>query len=551
MTPPGIELDPVDYAIISQALVAAAREMGTKLVRSAYSTVLREARDGSAALLDRDGNTVAQAELIPMQLGTIGHIFQPCATLYPPDTLQPGDFLAINDPYSGGQHLQDVFLFHPIFVDGAVIGFSASVAHHLDLGGGSPGLNPLATDVYGEGLIIPPMKWNMERDWHGGNFERLLRANVRVPHQTMGDFDAQMAANATGAQRLRELASRYGTAKLLAVMAALLDYSEKRMRAAIRAVPDGVYFGEDAVDDDGTNDVPLPVRATVTVAGDTIAVDFTGTAPQVGCNLNAPLASTMSATLSAVKAALTDPDVPFNAGAFRPVSITAPQGSLLNPRHPAPVRARMEACYRAWNAVMKALSHAVPDRVAATGFDTTTVGVLSQFGPAGWSVYLEIYGGGLGATAAADGCDGVDGPLSNCSNTPVETLDQDFGFFRVLEYALVTDSGGTGATRGGLGFLRRFLITGDDVELSIYSDRFRRAPEGLFGGGPGTVGHCRIIRAGATIDLPSKGKFPLRRDDIVDLAVGGGGGYGDPTLRSAERLASDIRDEYVSAPVTG
>ena len=157
-------LDPVDYAIISQALIAAAREMGTKLVRSAYSTVLREARDGSAALLDRDGNTIAQAELIPMQLGTIGHIFQPCAALYPPDTLVPGDFLAINDPYSGGQHLQDVFLFHPVFVDSAVIGFSASVAHHLDLGGGSPGLNPLATDVYGEGLIIPPMKWNMERD---------------------------------------------------------------------------------------------------------------------------------------------------------------------------------------------------------------------------------------------------------------------------------------------------------------------------------------------------------------------------------------------------
>lgn len=544
MTP--AELDPVDYAIISQALIAAAREMGTKLVRSAYSTVLREARDGSAALLDRDGNTVAQAELIPMQLGTIGHIFQPCAALYPPDTLQPGDFLAINDPYSGGQHLQDVFIFHPIFVTGNVIGFSASVAHHLDLGGGSPGLNPLATDVYGEGLIIPPMKWNMARDWHGGNFERLLRANVRVPQQTMGDFDAQMAANAIGAQRMQELAARYGTAKLQAVMAALLDYSEKRMRAAIRAVPDGVYVGEDAVDDDGTNAIPLPVRATVTVAGDTIAVDYTGTSPQVRCNLNAPLASAMSATLSALKAALTDPDVPFNAGAFRPVSITVPLGSLLNPRHPAPVRARMEACYRAWDAVMKALSQAVPGRVAATGFDTTTVGVLSQLGPAGWSVYLEIYGGGLGATLEADGCDGVDGPLSNCSNTPVETLDQDFGFFRVLEYALLPNSAGAGATRGGLGFRRRFLITGDGVELSLYSDRFRRAPEGFFGGGPGTTGHCRILRAGASIDMPSKGKVPLQRDDVVELAMGGGAGYGDPARRPADRVAADRVDGYLT-----
>jgi len=426
-----------------------------------------------------------------MQLGTIGHIFQPCAALDPADPLEPGGFLAINDPYSGGQHLQDVFIFHPVFVEAAVIGFSASVAHHLDLGSGSPGLNPLATDVCGEGLIIPPMKWNMARDWHGGNFERLLRANVRVPHQTMGDFDAQMAANAIGAQRMQELAARYGTAKLRAVMAALLDYSEKRMCAAIRAVPDGVYVGKDAVDDDGTNAIPLPVRATVTVAGATIAVYFTGTSPQVGCNLNAPLASAVSATLSAIKAALTDPDVPFNAGAFRPVSITVASGSLLNPCHPAPVRARMEACYRAWDAVMKALSQAVPGRVAATGFDTTTVGVLSQLGPAGWSVYLEIYG-------------------------------------------------------GGLGFRCRFLITGDGIQLSLYSDRFRRAPEGLFGGGPGITGHCRILRVGATIDMLSKGKVPLLRDDVAELAMGGGAGYGDAARRPADRVAADRQDGYLT-----
>lgn len=538
-------LDPVDYAIISQALIAAAREMGVKLVRSAYSTVLREARDGSAALLDAQGNTVAQAELIPMQLGTIGHIFQPCAALYPVETLVEGDFFAINDPYSGGQHLQDVFLFHPIFVDGTVIGFSASVAHHLDLGGGSPGLNPLATDVYSEGLIIPPMKWNMARDWHGGNFERLLRANVRVPHQTMGDFDAQMAANAIGAARMKELAARYGTGKLMAVMATLQDYSETRMRAAIRDVPDGVYHGWDAVDDDGTNDQPLPVHATVTVQGDSIAVDFAGTAPQVGSNLNAPLASTMSAALSAVKAALTSPDIPFNAGAGRPVTISVPKGSLLNPHHPAPVRARMEACYRAWNAVMKALAQAVPGKVVAPGFDTTTVGVLSHLGPQGWSVYLEIYGGGSGATAEADGCDAVDGPLSNCSNTPVEALDQDFPFFRVLEYSLSTDSCGAGATRGGSGFLRRFAILEQGVELSLYSDRFRRAPEGLFGGEAGSIGYCEIERDGNFIRVRSKDKVALQRGDVVTLAVGGGG-YGAPVTRALQRIQEDEAEGYIS-----
>ena len=540
-------LDPVDYAIISQALIAAAREMGAKLVRSAYSTVLREAKDGSAALLDAKGDTVAQAELIPMQLGTIGHIFRPCAALYPIDTLQEGDFFAINDPYSGGQHLQDVFLFHPIFVAGSVIGFAASVAHHLDLGGGSPGLNPLAADVYAEGLIIPPMKWNMRRDWHGGNFERLLRANVRVPHQTMGDFDAQMAANAIGAERLRELAARYGTEKITAVMAALQDYSEARMRAAIAQVPDGVYHGDDAVDDDGLSDTALPVHVTVTVAGDTIALDFAGTAPQVATNLNTPFASTVSAALSAVKAALTSPDIPFNAGATRPVSIAAPLGSLLNPRHPAPVRARMEACFRAWNATMKALSHAVPDRVVAPGFDTTTVGVLSHLEPAGWSVYLEIYGGGLGATAQADGCDAVDGPLSNCSNTPVEALDQDFSFFRVLEYSLRPDSAGDGTTRGGLGFLRRFQILTDNVSISLYSDRFRRTPEGLFGGSPGSNGFCEIRRGNEIIQLKSKDKTNLRKGDIVTLAVGGGGGYGLPEHRAATARETDRMEGYVTA----
>jgi N-methylhydantoinase B len=539
-------LDPVDYAIISQALVAAAREMGVKLVRSAYSTVLREARDGSAALLDAQGNTVAQAELIPMQLGTIGHIFQPCAALYPVDTLAEDDFFAINDPYSGGQHLQDVFLFHPIFVAGAVIGFAASVAHHLDLGGGSPGLNPLAADVYAEGLIIPPMKWNMKRDWHGGNFERLLRANVRVPHQTMGDFDAQMAANAIGAARIRELAARYSAGKLTAVMHALQDYSETRMRAAIRQVPDGTYFGEDAVDDDGISEAKLPVRVRVTVEGDTIDVDFAGTAPQVGSNLNAPFASTVSAALSAVKAAFTSPDIPFNAGAARPVHISAPLGSLLNPRHPAPVRARMEACFRAWNATMKALSQAVPHQVVAPGFDTTTVGVLSHLERDGWSVYLEIYGGGLGATADSDGCDAVDGPLSNCSNTPFEALDQDFSFFRVLEYSLRQDSCGAGATRGGLGFLRRFEILADDVQIALYSDRFRHPPEGLFGGEPGTTGYSEIRRGGEVIQLKSKDKAPLRKGDIVTIAVGGGGGYGDPSDRAPDRINADLAEGTIS-----
>ena len=543
-------LDPIDYAIISQSLIAVAREMGVKLVRSAYSTVLREARDGSAALLDASGNTVAQAELIPLQLGTIGHVFKSCQALYPNDTLTEGDFFIINDPYSGGQHLQDAFLFQPVFFENKVIGFAASVAHHIDFSGGEAGLNMAAPDVYAEGLIIPPLKLNMARDWNGGAFQRLVRANVRVPHQTMGDLDAQIAANAIGARRVVELAARYGAEKVTAVMAALLDYAEARMRAAIRAVPDGVYQGEDAVDDDGLTDVPLPVKATVTVTGDTIDIDFAGTASQIRRNLNAPFASTVSSALSVVKAVLTGPDVPFNAGAFRPVTVTAPKGSMLNPTHPAPVRARLIVCSRAWNATMKALAQAVPDKVIACGFDTTTVGVLSHLDKdSGWSVYQEIFGGGYGAAVDQDGCDAVDNPLANCANMPVEALDQDFPFFRVLEYSLRPDSCGRGRCRGGLGFVRQYEILTDGVRLSFFSDRFRRSADGLFGGEPGATGYLQVARGGEIFDLKSKATFDLLKGDIITLALGGGGGYGPAADRAPRQIDDDAENGLISGGV--
>ncbi len=540
-------LDPVDYAILSQSLIAAAREMGVKLIRSAYSTILREARDGSAALLDAKGDTVAQAELIPMQLGSIGYIFKPCAEMFPPETLEEGDFLVINDPYSGGQHLQDVFFFHPIFVDGTVIGFAASVAHHLDLGGGSPGLNPYALDVYAEGLIIPPMKINTQRDWNGGGFQRLLRANVRVPQQTMGDFDAQVAANAVGVLRVQELVRRYGRAKVVATMAALQDYSETRMRAAIRTVPDGIYHGEAMIDDDGLGSGPLPIRAAVTDSGDSVSVDFAGTAPQVGINLNAPFASVISAAVSSLKSVLTSPDIPFNQGSLRPITVTAPKGSILNPNRPAPVRARMISVSRAWEAVMQAMSLAVPEKVIAFGFDTTTSFCLSHLGETGWSVYLEIFGGGYGAGVANDGCDAVDNPLSNCSNTPIEASDQDFPFFRVLRYSLLADTAGRGAHRGGVGFERQYEVLRDGVRLAIYSDRFRLPAPGVFGGGPGATGGCEVRRGETRIEIRSKDALELRAGDIVVLTMGGGGGYGDPAARTAAAIARDVEDGLVSA----
>jgi N-methylhydantoinase B len=539
-------LDPVDYAVISQALTAAGREMGVKLIRSSYSNIVREAQDGSAALFDRHGNVVAQAELIPMQLGPMSDIFRACAAVVPPDRLGPGDFYINNDPYRGGQHLQDVFIYSPVFFEGELVGFAGSVSHHLDLGGGNPGLTPNAADVHAEGIIFPPSVYNVERDWNGGNLERLIAANIRAPDQTIGDFYAQFAANAVGAERVTGLCRRYGVPKVTQAMADLIDYSERRFRAAVAQIPDGDYTGEDAIDDDGLSDTPLTVRATVSIRGDTVSVDYSGTCPQVSRNLNCPFASTISATLAAVKSALTSPDIPFNEGVKRPVRVTAPAGCLVNPDYPAPVRARMLSAYRCFDAVMKALAQAAPDRVIASGNDTTHSLALSHLSNGRFRVYLEIYGGGFGASPRVDGCDGVDSALSNCTNTPVEATDMDFAHFRVTGYGLVPDSGGAGRRRGGLGLFRSFEALADGVNFACYSDRMKIAPWGLFGGRDGARTSLEIRRGDEVIPLPTKTQIALRKGDVLTLRTAGGGGYGPPEERPGAMIAEDIRQGYVT-----
>ena len=324
-------LNPADYAVISQALIAATHEMGAKLVRSAYSTIVREASDASAALLDPNGQAVAQAELMIQQLGSLSATFGPCAEHHPVDTLVEGDFYINNDPYHGGQHLPDVFIFSPVFFEGELVAFGATVAHHIDIGGGAPGLNVNAREIYQEGLIIPPSRYNLDDDWNGGRLERLIATNVRVPDQTIGDMNAQFAGNAIGAARVRQLCRKYGPEAVKETMASLIDYSERRMRAAIAAAPDGVYHGEDVIDNDWVGGGPVHIRVAVTIDGDEIAIDFDGTSDQVGSNMNAPFASTVAAAFGCVKAVLTSADIPYNAGSTRPATVTAPYGSLLNP----------------------------------------------------------------------------------------------------------------------------------------------------------------------------------------------------------------------------
>jgi N-methylhydantoinase B len=539
-------LDPVDYAVISQALLAVAREMGTKLVRSAYSNIVREARDASAAILDREGNVVAQAEMVPMQLGSMNTTLRACLEIYPAATLTEDDFLVNNHPFRGGQHLQDVFIFTPVFVDGALVAFSGSTAHHLDLGGGSAGLNNSATDVYQEGLLIPPLKFSLSRDWHGGTFERLLEANIRVPDQTLGDFNAQFAANAIGVERMRQLCRKYGVGSVQASMRELIDYSERQLRAAIREVPDGVYYGEDAVDDDGTNDKPLWIRAKVTVAGDSMEIDFEGTCPQVSLNINSPLASTASAVMSCIKGVLIGADVPFNEGSFRPIRLKVPYGSLLNPKPPAPVRARMEPCYRAYDAVMKALAQVIPERVIASGFDATIICCLARFNEGRFRVCLEAYGGGFGAAQVADGADGIAAPLSNTTNSPIEALEMEFDYFRIAGYSLHPESFGHGKHRGGLGIRRVYEITKDDVDFSLYGDRFRIAPLGLAGGLAGSLTTAEVFRGASKLEVNLKQGARLRKGDLIVISTSGGAGFGPPHERQTELVERDIEQGFLS-----
>ena len=540
-------LQSVESAVIAQAILAAAKEMGVKLVRSAYSTIIREAQDCSAALMDRHGNVVAQAELIPIQMGGMTPAFRACAALFPVDTLVEGDIYVNNDPFNGAQHLPDVYIFLPIFHDGVVVGFSSTIVHHLDLGGGSPGLNATASDLHGEGLVLPPTKWNLARDWNGGPLERLLTSNVRVPIQTMGDFNAQMAANEVGAGRIRQLCDKYGQEAVTSAMDSLLDYSERRVSAAIASVPEGVYEGEDWLDDDGISDERLTVKAQVVVKDGKIAVSFDGTSPQVSRNLNAPLTSTLSATMCCIKSVLTDADIPFNSGAERPISVSVPKGTILNPDYPAPVRARMIACYRVFNAVMKALAKAVPERVIAPGFDSTTVVCISRLRNKAYQVYIEVFGGGFGGSPVNDGCNAVDSPLSNCSNTPIEALDMEYDFFRLEEYALASDTAGHGRFRGGVGFVKSYRVLDDGVTLSLYGDRFKFGAEGLFGGTAGSRGACEILRNGEVISLRSKDACDLKRGDLVTFKLGGGAGYGSPRDRAHHRIDADLREGLISA----
>ncbi len=539
-------VDPITLEVIRHGLVATAEQMATSIERSAHSQVIREMLDYSTAVFDVEGGIVAQSTRIPMHLNSMTRALRTMLARFPLADWRDGDVYATNDPYSGGQHLPDIQTFAAVIVEGDAIAITGTLGHHLDVGGrAAASYGADATEIYQEGFRIPPT-----RIVAGGVpnevFFPLFEANIRVPQKTVSDLRAQIAALSIGAGEVIRLARRYGAETVGAATRELIAGSERRMRAAIARVPDGVYESEDIVDGDGLDDEPLLVRVAVERRGDTLHVDFTGTAAQTRGPINCPIASTESAVYYAVTAIL-DPGIAPNHGSYLPVEVVAPYGTVLNPRPPAPVVGRNVFTHRVATVVMAALGKALPERAIAPYYGNSNVYILSTADDAGRAnVQFEIEVGGWGARRNLDGPDCLSAGVHNLANNPIELVENEFPL-RVLTYALRNDSGGPGRFRGGLGAERSFeLLT--DCELSTQFDHVKFPPPGLNGGAPGATAKILVERDGTVVELPGKSSgYRLRQGDRVTVLTQGGGGLGPAAERDPAALARDLLTGKVTA----
>lgn len=518
-------IDPVTLQVMAGALRAVCEEMGAVLVHSAHSANIKERRDASTALFDADGEMVMQAEHIPVHLGAMPDAVAAVVEHDP----GPGDTWILNDPYHGGTHLPDITTVSPIFVGGRRLGFAASRAHHADVGGDTPGSMPAdSTELSQEGVVIPPTLL-VSRGRLDSALLGELTARMRGASQRKADLRAQLAANRIAGLRLEQLSERHADGLLERGMAAVLDYAERRTRAAIAEIPDGTYSAEDVLEDDAHGEPStLRIATTVKVAGDEVTVDFAGTHPQTRGNLNCPLSVTKSAVYFVLRV-VTDPDIPASAGAYRPVRVDAPPGCLVNAQTPAAVAAgNVETSSRIADVVMLAFAGAIDVPAQGQGtMNNLTLGNESF-------TYYETMGGGQGACPGVPGQPGVPGPaavhvaMSNTLNTPIEALEQEFPL-RVTEYSLRSGSGGDGAARGGDGLVREIEALAA-MDYALLTERRRVAPRGAAGGGPGKPGHNLLEPAGGgTENLRSKAQGRLERGDRLRIETPGGGGYGTAT----------------------
>jgi N-methylhydantoinase B/oxoprolinase/acetone carboxylase alpha subunit len=523
-------MNPIEFEIFKNIFLSIAEEMGVTLCRTSFSPNIKERLDYSCAVYDAEGETIAQGDHMPVHLGAMPLSVRAAIDAGP---MAAGDTVMLNDPFRGGTHLPDITLVSPVFLglrDRRPTFYVANRAHHSDVGGMSPGSMPVAREIYQEGLVIPPVRL-VRRGRIEADIMNLLLANVRTPDEREGDVTAQIAANRVGEARLRETAARYGRRRTLEYASALQDYTERVVRVAIRAIPDGEYEFEDALDDDGWTGAAVPIRARLRIAGDRATIDFTGSSPQVEGSVNANYAITLSACLYAFRCLVED-DVLYNAGVARPLTVVAPDGSIVNAKRPSAVAGgNVETSQRITDVILGALGKALPDRLPAASQGTMNNVTFGGTDPATGRrfAYYETIGGGMGGRPGLAGLSGVHTHMSNTRNTPVEAIER-YLPLRIHQYRLRRESGGDGAAPGGDGIVREYEIL-TDTSVTVLSERRRRGPYGARGGADGAPGRNTLIRGGPNGEkeeeaLPGKVQLNLRAGDRLRIETPGGGGWG-------------------------
>ena len=540
------ELDPILLEVFRNAFESSADQMALILMRTAHSPIVRDAMDFSTALCDASGQNLAQGLTTPMHLGSFYDAMRHLIGQYK-GRIASGDVFIGNDPYlASGQHLPDIYVIRPVFHGESLCGWAATIAHHVDVGGLVPGSNSLAAvEIHQEGLRLPFLKL-AERGVLNAMLMDVIAANVRVPDQVLGDIHAQMAACLAGERELSALLERYGPDKVVEYGEALQDYSERLARAAIARIPDGTYRFSDHIDGLGEDPRPIEFHVSVTVEGEELTVDWTGTSPQVKGGINTPLSFCKSNVYAALRSIM-PAEVPNCHGYTRPIHVVAPEGSVLNARYPAPCGARGITGYRIVDCIFGALAQAVPDQIAADGAGGST---LPSFG--GWDgkkrfVFSECIMGTWGATSRHDGQEGVPHMASNQANVPVEMIESDYPI-RIERYGFAPDTGGAGKYRGGLGVVREYRVLADDIYFGVRSDKSIHPPHGLFGGEAGapTVNLIRSESGERVLPPMPMKPITLRTGDLYRHVMAGGGGFGDPLEREPERVRADVLDGKVT-----
>lgn len=541
-----MKCNPVTREILKNALIAIANNMLVAVIRTSRSTVVKNNFDLSAAVCDADGQLVAQGLALPPHLGAVMPALRGCLDYFG-DRIGACDILCSNDPYSGGSHLNDLFMFLPIDLEGRRLAYLCLILHHTDMGGRVPGGNATdSTEIYQEGLRIPPSKI-VEAGVANECLFRIFEANVRMSDRVLADIRSQIAALNAGGVEFLKLAETYPAEELRAYMADLIEYTERLSRSVIGALPKGVAEFTDWNDDDGTGHGPVRIHTRVEIRGDEILVDFTGTSPQTSGALNPNYWFTVSNVYAALRT-LMPPDMPNNAGFYRPIRVSVPEGSFLNPRFPAPVGARGQPSFRVRSVVLGALAQILPDRIpACTGGSEFAIVLAGQTRRQERFLHLEFHNvTGHGGGPNEDGQDGGPYCLANLANVPVEVIEAE-NPVQVVRYAFIPDTGGPGRYRGALGIVREYRLLEVDAMIQVRSDRQRFPPWGLFGGKSGAAGTTAMNPGTANEQkLPSKFIRTMQMGDVFRVEMPGAGGFGDPLARLPEAVAEDVRQGKMS-----